>query len=215
MLHHAQATILLLLYDTRKLIYTIFRCLQIYAIHLNTLSYTKEYMIVCDSSTLILLAKSEVLDKFLEHFNFCYISETVYNESTNNKEKFDSQIIMRRIGESKIRIKKIINKKIVDEMKAVFNLGIGESEALALSIENKMTLAVDDKKAIKAAKVIGIKYITAISFIVMLIYASKIKKKEAIQMINNLITYARYSKEIIESTLKEVENYGKDSNNKN
>ena len=58
-------------------------------------------MIVFDSSTLILLAKKELLDVFLNNFDGIVAIPKVVREETCNKKTFDALLIEKRIEEEK------------------------------------------------------------------------------------------------------------------
>ena len=164
-------------------------------------------MIVLDSSTLILLAKSELIDMFIDCFAECYIPETVFKEATINLEKFDSQLIKKRVEEGRIKIRKPTKELAVQENINVFNIEKGEAESITLAIEIKSPLAVDDGKAIKAAKIFGITYITALSFVLLLLEKKKITKEQAIKTIRKLAMYGRYSRNILDAAAEEVDKY--------
>lgn len=160
-------------------------------------------MIVIDSSTLILLAKSELLDKFIEEFADCCITEAVMKETTLAKEKFDSVFIRKRIEDGKLKMVKA-DCKAVKELMLSFGLGVGEAESLSLAISKNCAIAVDDKKAIRVATITGISYLTALTFVVGLKYENKITKEKAVFLIQSLRKHGWYKEEIISNALKEV-----------
>lgn len=164
-------------------------------------------MIVVDASTLILLAKSECLDMFLEHFKTCIISEAVMLEATKRKNSFDSILIEKRVQERKIFVKKIKNHAAVIETIEAFGLEKGESETIVLARELKAkAIATDDGKAIKAIKILKTPFITALTFAAISYKIKKIDKEKFFEIMKSLEKNGRYSKEIINFALKEVLN---------
>lgn len=162
-------------------------------------------MIVADASTLVLLAKSECLDLLLQKNVKIVIPEAVFFECTF-KKTFDALLIEKRVNEGKIAVNKIKNRAAVFEIMQSFGLEIGESESIVLFRELKGTvLWVDDGKAIRAAKILKIPFLTAPTIAVGLFKSKEISRESFKKIILPLQKYGRYSHEIIELALKEVE----------
>jgi len=155
-------------------------------------------MIAVDASTLILLAKTELLDLFLGSFpKKPFISAEVEKEATK-KESFDALLIKERIKEKKILVRKVKSKKMAEKIAKDFRLHSGEAETLALCIENNWKLVgTDDYNAIKACIVLQIKYVSALSILIKLNKEKKLNKTEALLKLQNLVYFGRYSEEII------------------
>jgi len=112
-------------------------------------------MIVFDSSTLILLAKSELLDLFIENFKSEIIIAKSVEKECCIKKTFDSLIIGRRIEEGKIDVLGVKDsRKLQDD----FNMGEGEADSIILAMKNNCLLATDDKKAIIACKILRVPF---------------------------------------------------------
>src|SRR3989338_11528522 len=104
-------------------------------------------MIIFDSSTLVLLAKIEILDRFLKDYKGeVIISMKVEKESTT-KKTFETLLIKKKIKEGGIKNRQVQSGRIRKFMED-FNLNSGEAEAIILALKNKGTLATDDKNAI-------------------------------------------------------------------
>lgn len=69
-------------------------------------------MFVSNTSTLILLAKCDLLGKFIENFGKIEITEEVKKEFSA-KQSFDAQFISLLIEEQKIVVKKMETEKAV------------------------------------------------------------------------------------------------------
>jgi predicted nucleic acid-binding protein len=106
-------------------------------------------MLVFDSSTLILTAKIELLDLLLREIGMeVAIPRTVEEECCGAKKTFDAFMIQKALDESRIIIRGVRNKKLVLRLKVDFSMGQGESEAIALALQEKARLVgVDDSKA--------------------------------------------------------------------
>lgn len=157
---------------------------------------------VFDASTLLLLAKITLLRSFSE-ISHIIIPQKVKSEALIKKEKDDAQIIERLIGGGKIQVVKdnVPSKKIVDD----FRLGEGEAEALYIAVKEKMIIATDDLRAIKASKVLDIRFITAIHCLLLLYKKKKIDRQLALEKLKSLEMYGRYNTEIIKNTRKIIE----------
>ena len=155
-------------------------------------------MIAVDSSTLILLAKTTILDLFIGNFaGKIFISEGVEEESLA-KESFDAKLIEKRIKEKKITVKKTKNRKAVVQIMKDFNLELGEAETIGLCLENKWVLVgTDDKNAIKACIIMEIIYATALDILVTLNKKNILAKDDAIEKIGKLSKFGWYKGDII------------------
>lgn len=154
-------------------------------------------MIVFDSSTLVLIAKTELLDIFLNDYKgLIAITNEIEKESTI-KGTFDALLIKKRIEEGKIKIKTVKNQE-ANKFMQDFNINAGEAEAIALAMNNKgALLATDDKKAINACKLLGIQFTTAIDILLRAHEKKLLSKERAETKLNELSKYGRYREDII------------------
>ncbi|MEK6982394.1 MAG: hypothetical protein AABX38_05675 [Candidatus Micrarchaeota archaeon] len=157
-------------------------------------------MFVFDSSTLILLAKTEILDQFMDNYQKkVVIPQRVFEESCNQKMTFDSLLIKKRVEEGKISIRNIKDKNMVAKISNEFGLGSGESEAIVLCLEQKAELiGLDDRLGINACKILKIPFTNALAILIRLYEKGRIDKQRANAILGRLIYYGRYSKEFIE-----------------
>jgi len=153
---------------------------------------------IIDSSTLILLAKSELLDVFIDSSKKkILVTGRIKIESTAKKGSFDAGLIEQRIKEKKILVEKIKDTSFYNKLLEDFNLGQGEAEAIVLALEKNALLLSDDKKAINACKIFNIKFATALNVLVEL-YKRKIMGKERAKLaLKKLKQIGRYSEELI------------------
>jgi len=152
--------------------------------------------IVFDSSTLILLAKIEMLRSVSEDVRII-IPGMVEGESII-KDTFDSKLISSLIGEGKIEVLKMAKKERVKKLCKDFRIHPGEAEALALAMHRTVPLAVDDLPAIKACKILNRPFTTAIHLLLKVAASGKISGDTAFVKLEKLSFYGRYSKRIID-----------------
>jgi len=158
--------------------------------------------IVFDASTLILLAKIELLREITEEINVI-IPEKVKSECLL-KEGIDATLISTLIRETKIIVKKAGNAEAIKKIQHDFRIETGEAEALWLARRLDCAIAVDDGPTIKACKVIGQRFTTAIHFLLNLASQNRLEKSMALAKLEKLSVYGRYSKKIIEDATKRL-----------
>ena len=163
-------------------------------------------MIVFDSSTLLLLAKSGLLDNFISDYtDEIIIPMEVKEESCDRKNSFDSLLIQKRIDEKKIKAVKVHNMKLCEKFMQDFSIAKGVAEALVLAFEEKTALlAVDDKNAIKASKILKIPFTTAISILARLVERGIIDINKAAEGLGLLAVYGRYKDTTIREAKKRL-----------
>ncbi len=160
-------------------------------------------MIVFDSSTLILLARIDILEMFITNFHGrVLIPEKVKSEVCAG-DKEEKPLIVRLIEEKKINVLKVIDKSYAPKLMKDFNIDKGEAEALSLAIqENAYLVATDDRNTIRACKLLKIDFITAIAILIRACEKGMIETDEAIIKLTKLASIGRYNKLIIEDAAK-------------
>ena len=156
-------------------------------------------MIVFDSSTLILLAKAEFLDDFLEDYQGkALIPREVEAESCGKKKSFDALLLRKRVLEKKIGVAKVSDTRLCAQLIRDFNISRGEAEALVLALEKKASLiATDDKNAIKACKVLKIPFTSALAILIRMADKRIIDTNRSKAVLDALVKYGRYGDAII------------------
>lgn len=155
-------------------------------------------MIVIDSSSLILLAKVDILDITVKNVKQkLIIPEQVYAECTAKKDLFDAQLIEKRVREGLIVKKAISNRNLCDKILKDFGLGKGEAEAITLCIEIKSGMITDDKKAINACRILKINFTTVPKLVVQFYNKNFVAEIEADLIIKKLQKFGRYSDNIL------------------
>jgi hypothetical protein len=164
-------------------------------------------MLVFDSSTLILTAKIELLDLFLSEIGMeVAIPRSVEEECFGGKKTFDAFMIQKAVDESRIIVRGVRNKKVVLRLKADFSMGQGESEAIALALQEKARLVgVDDKCGINACKLTGVPFITAVAILLRSRQKGLIDKDDALSRLSSLAKHGRYKSSILEDAKRRLE----------
>ena len=156
-------------------------------------------MLLFDASTLILLAKTELLDSFLDDFkDKILITREVEDECCRKQQALDSLIIRKAIKDKRIAVKTLKSRGLYQKLRADFSIGHGEAETLAFALTQKSVLvAIDDRRGIKACKLLKIPFVTAIDIVVRLKEKQILSKEQALAKLDALARHGRYSDEII------------------
>ena len=163
-------------------------------------------IVAFDSSTLILLAKINLLKKVYLYYGKIVIPQQVFKETVEkgkNENKEDAYLIEKEIKNKRIDILKIKNKNTLNEILGNFKCNLGEAESISLAIDRKSTLFTDDSEAIKICKVYEVEFITALAFLIKLVQDNKIDKEEAVIKLHRLAKLGYYSKEILDCAFEE------------
>ncbi|HLD33963.1 hypothetical protein A3A21_03700 [Candidatus Jorgensenbacteria bacterium RIFCSPLOWO2_01_FULL_45_25b] len=158
-------------------------------------------MFVSNSSTLILLAKITLLQKFLDNAPKVIIPEEVRNEISIGS--FDAQLIESEIIKGRISVVNS-DSTLKRELMEQFRLDVGEAAAFTLYKPIHHAILTDDRELIKLCKIQRIPFICAMAIVVRLNEQKIISKQQALEKIDRLFEIGRYSKEIYEIYKKEV-----------
>ena len=157
---------------------------------------------VFDSSTLILLAKIDLLRESAEDISI--VIPPKVKEECHFKESLDALLIKTLVAEGKIKVEKAGNQEAVRKLRADFRIEAGEAQALWLGKRLGVPLAVDDGPTIKACKVLGVQFVTAIHFLINLRARGKLELPLALAKLDALAVYGRYSRKIIEDAAQRL-----------
>lgn len=164
-------------------------------------------MFVFDASTLILTAKIELLDLFLSEIGMeVAIPRAVEEECCGGKKTLDALMIQKAVDESRITVRSVRNRKLVLKLEADFSMGRGESEAIALALQEKARLVgVDDKRGLNACKLTGVPFTTAIAILLRSRQKGLIDKDDALARLSSLTRHGRYKGSILEDAKRRLE----------
>ncbi len=161
-------------------------------------------MIIFDASTLILLAKIEIL-KTVTQTQEILISKEVEAEAVCRPELFDAKIIIELIKTKQIKVIKVKDSVLLKRLREDFAIAEGEASVLLLARQRQAILATDDGQAIKACKVLGVKFVTAIHFLLSVYYKKRISRELALVKLERLKNLGRYDVRIISDAIKRIE----------
>lgn len=164
-------------------------------------------MIVFDASTLILIAKAELLDLFLAHVSVpVAIPSEVERECCGSTKALDALIIQRALDDSRVKTVAVKNRRLVAKLQADFSLGRGEAEAIALALNEKaQLLGIDDKNGINACKLLGIAFTTAVGILIRSREKGLLEERETLEKLALLAKHGRYRDSIIEDARLRLE----------
>lgn len=160
-------------------------------------------MIVLDASTLILLAKSDLLMLLAERTEI-QIPREVEREVLVRQELYDARMIKEMLSSGKIHVAKSLRSVRLRQIQVDFGLEAGEAAALILAKGRVQALGTDDGPAIKAAKIIGVPFFTAIHVLLELYQKNRIGREAALAKLDVLQKVGRYSAQIVEDARKRI-----------
>lgn len=158
--------------------------------------------IVFDSSTLILLAKTDLLREVSNEVDII-IPEDVKRECLVKKTA-DAELISLLIQEGKISVQEVVDRKTIKKLQIDFRIAKAEAEALWLSKKYQYPVAIDDGPGIKASKVLGLQFLTAIHFLLRLSSHNKLSQELAQEKLTKLARMGRYNTRIIEDAMNRL-----------
>jgi len=164
-------------------------------------------MVVFGASTLILIAKAELLEPFLAGIELgAAIPGEVEKECCGSKKTLDAMMIQKAVDESRIEVVAVKNRGLVAKLRADFSLGKGEAEAIALALNEKaQLLGIDDKNGINACKLLGIAFTTAAGILIRSREKGLLEGSDALAKLVVLAKYGRYKDSIIEDARLKLE----------
>jgi predicted nucleic acid-binding protein len=167
-------------------------------------------MLVLDASTLILIARIELLGPFVAGANLkITIPKEVERECCGAKKTIDAHLIQNSINGSRIAVLAVSDRKLVAKLRRDFGLGLGEAEAIALALaEEAKLVGIDDKNGINACKLLGIPFTTAIGILIRSVEKRLIDQAGALSKLEGLARFGRYRVSIIEDARRRLEAQG-------
>ena len=157
---------------------------------------------IFDSSTLILLAKIDLLRDSAEDVSIVIPAKV--KEECLSKDSLDALLIRTLIAEGKIKVEGAGNQEAVRKLRADFRIEAGEAQALWLGKRLGCPLAVDDGPTIRACNVLGVQFVTAIHFLISLRARGRLEIPLALAKLEALAAYGRYSRRIIEDAAQRL-----------
>jgi predicted nucleic acid-binding protein len=163
-------------------------------------------MIVFDASTLILLAKIDMLDVFVSSFHGKIMIPELIRDEVCVRGREETPLVTRLIEDKKIYVSKVKTDKAVKKIMDDFHIDAGEAEAIILALREKASLvATDDRNAIRACKALKLDFTTAVAILIRAFEKKLIDKAEALLKMQKLESVARYKRSIIEEAENLIE----------
>ena len=161
-------------------------------------------LIVGDASSLILLAKANILDDLLELTDII-IPTIVQQEIMKGKEKNkqDAYYIEQLINQNKIQIEEP-SEINVSKIKFIYRLDAGELYAITLAREKGIDLLIDDRDGIIVCHKLNIRIHTALMILEELIIGKFISIDKAKFALTLLIENGRYTSNDIKNINERV-----------
>lgn len=164
--------------------------------------------LVMNSSTTILLAKTNLLRMIDEQFDDVAIPQEVYREAVEEAKRLgydDAAITEKEVKDKRLKVKRIKDEKMVRRFMQDFSMRRGESETVVLALEEKADLlATDDYQCMKACRALDMPFTQAISLIVALFESKKIGREKTLEAMERLSDYGWYADWIIEDAKSRV-----------
>lgn len=166
-------------------------------------------MLIFDASTLILLAKVELLDLFLDDFQGeVLLPRAVEAECVGGPPRLDGMLIQQRIQEGRLAVVEVRQPRVIARLTHDFRLGPGEAEALAFALEQEEAAAVvatDDRNAIRACKVLRLGFVTSLGVLVRSVEKGLLTGEDGKRYLRGLASHGRFRPMLIEEVLQQME----------
>ena len=163
-------------------------------------------MIIFDASTLILLAKADLLDAVLGSGIGTVLIPTEVEAECGARESLDALLIGQAIREQRIIVRRLALRKLCDRIRADCALGKGEAAAIALAVAAKAGIVgIDDQHGINACKLLKVPFTTAIGILIVLREKQLIDRQRAISTLDTLARHGRYKAKIIQDARAQLE----------
>lgn len=159
-------------------------------------------MVIFDSSTLILLARSGLLECFISHVKRRIVIPQAVRDETVQPGKEETPFIERLLEQGAIVMEQVNDEAAIKKLMTDFAIDRGESEAILFAHRNGGAIvATDDRNAIRACRMLGIGYITALSIVISLSEHGILSRLEALLKLESLQRIGRFSKRIMQDVV--------------
>ncbi|MDD4854771.1 MAG: hypothetical protein PHQ22_02685 [Sulfuricurvum sp.] len=149
-------------------------------------------MIISDSTTLIVLFDLDRTDLLSNLFSTIIIPTSVYKEISTKNE-----LVLPNF----MSVIEVQNSELLESLKMI--LDDGESEAIALAVERKSKLIIDEKKGRKIAINQGLKIIGLLGIVYLNVKREFLIKQQAIKLLEDIQAHGyRINQRIIDDMLK-------------
>lgn len=159
-------------------------------------------MVIFDASTLILLARCGLLETFVSRAKRRIVIPLAVRNETLQQGKGETPFIERLLEQRLIDTEQVNDEAAVQKLMHDFAIDRGETEAIFLAhVSGSAIVATDDRNAIKACRMLGLGYITALSIVISFCEHGILSQSEALLKLEELQRIGRYSQRIIEDAV--------------
>jgi predicted nucleic acid-binding protein len=160
-------------------------------------------MLVLDTSTLVLLAKIDVLP-LLARRTRLLIPPEVEREALMQPQLYDAQLIGRMIRAGTLERSRRVHPTRYSQLQTDFRLGAGEAASLLAAKGLGVPVGTDDGPAIRAAKILGVPFVTAVHLLVELCEKGRIDREQGLARLETLQHVGRYGIPIVEHARERI-----------
>lgn len=162
-------------------------------------------MLASNTSTLVLLAKVQCLDAFIEISPLVEIPAQVEKEALFEKNSYYARLIQKLIEQKKIKIAKVNKDKII-KIISQFKLDEGEAATYALfNAKKHKAILTDDGELIKLCRLEKIPFVCAMAIVIRLFELKHLSKEDTLIKLEDLHKIGRYSEKLYQHFKSEVE----------
>lgn len=159
-------------------------------------------MVIFDASTLILLARCGLLEFFASRSKRRIVIPLAVRNETLQPGKEETPLIERLLVQQVIVTEQVNDEAAVQKLMHDFAIDRGETEVILLAhLSGSAIVATDDRNAIKACRILGLGYITALSIVISFCEHGILSQTDALLKLEELQRIGRYSKRIMEDAV--------------
>ena len=163
--------------------------------------------LVLDASTLNLLAKTDLLQMVAPGVEIS-IPRIVEQEVQAKPDSYDAQMVARMITEGAIHVLNEVPAADVKTFQKQFRLAEGEASALWVAKDRQCVIGIDDGPGIRAAKILGVSFVTAIQILVGLYEQGHIQQASALAKLDSLAMWGRYGGQLVSDARLKIQKGG-------
>lgn len=163
-------------------------------------------MIVFDASTLILLARIDLLDLFISSYPGPKLIPPRVRDELLAQKREETPYLIDLIEKKVLTILKPKLPALSARLMEDFRIDAGEADALALAVQEKASLvATDDRNAIRACKLLKLAFTTAVAILVRAAERGVMDKEQALAKLEKLASLGRYKETIIRNARESIQ----------
>jgi predicted nucleic acid-binding protein len=132
------------------------------------------------------------------------IAQEVRDESLAKPEAYDAQLIGQMLKEGRIQLAGSVSHAMVAEIKKQFRIDVGEAVSLLIAKGEQWVIGIDDGPGIRAAKILGIPFVTALQVLIGLYEQGFMDRSSAMAKLESLEKWGRYQVQLVEDARSKI-----------